>query len=187
MEKKIIFVGSRSLKLERKGLKFFLEALQILANQSHVNKDNVVVAIAGKGTKIETLINKTFQCKHLGFLKGDKMLASAYQAADLFVCPSIEDSGPVMINEAILCGTPVVSFEMGVAPDLVHADKTGYRAALKNSEDLAKGMAYVLDLSSDEAEKMSKQCRKLGMKLYQPRVQVESFKSLFSSMLNKNL
>lgn len=185
--KKIIFVGSQALNLERKGIKYFLEALHILANQSYLDKENILVAIAGEGKEIEAHIKNSFQSRHLGFLNDDKMLASAYQAADLFVCPSIEDSGPMMINESILCGTPVVSFDMGVAPDLVHTGKTGYRAALKNIEDLAKGIEYILGLSSEELGEMSGQCRALGMELCCPQGQAESFNVLFRSMLNRKL
>ena len=58
---------------------------------------------------------------------------------------SIEDSGPMMINESIMCGTPVVCFDMGVARDLVHTGRTGYRAALRDSSDLAFGIREVGD------------------------------------------
>lgn len=183
--KKIIFFGTQSLKLERKGMTYLLEALQILADQGSFDKDEVLVAIAGDITEIESFISKRFQYRHLGFFNDDKLLAAAYQSADLFVCPSIEDSGPMMINESIMCGTPVVSFEMGVAPDLVYTGKTGYRAKLKSSEDLAEGIKYILQLSNKEAKVMSEQCRDLAMKLCTPQVQVESFNKLFESVYIK--
>jgi glycosyltransferase involved in cell wall biosynthesis len=89
----------------------------------------------------------------------------------------------MMINESIMCGTPVVSFDMGVAADLVHSRKTGYRAELKNSADLARGIRQLLDLPPEEARKMSEACRRLGFQLCHPTVQVESFMNLFHSLL----
>jgi len=100
----------------------------------------------------------------------------------VFLCPSIEDSGPLMINESIMCGTPVVSFDMGVAPDLVHTGKTGYRATLKDSEDLARGIYKLLNLSDTEYAQMSGNCRELGLKLYSPSVQLQGFERVFKSV-----
>jgi glycosyltransferase involved in cell wall biosynthesis len=45
-----------------------------------------------------------------------------------------------MINESIMCGTPVVSFRMGVAEDLIINGETGYIVKLKNIRDLANGI-----------------------------------------------
>jgi glycosyltransferase involved in cell wall biosynthesis len=89
----------------------------------------------------------------------------------------------MMINEAIMCGTPVVSFDMGVAPDLVHTGKTGYRAKLRDSQDLATGITEILTLSEDAYNRMSYNCRELGLKLCHPKVQVESFERLIETAL----
>lgn len=186
LEQKIIFFGAQSLKLKCKGMFYLIEALKSLENQFGIDKNKILIVTAGNISGMRSFLVKLFRHKHLGFLTDDRMLAVAYGAADVFVCPSIEDSGPMMINESIMCGTPVVSFEMGVAPDLVHAGKTGYRAKLKDSEDLAKGIKYVLDLSPDAARYMSKQCSNLGLQFCHPQVQAEAFKELFDLLLNED-
>jgi len=81
-----------------------------------------------------------------------------------------------------MCGTPVVSFDMGVAPDLVHTGKTGYRAELKNSADLARGIQAILDLSPEESRNMSESCRQLGIQSCNPTAQSESFTRLFDTV-----
>jgi glycosyltransferase involved in cell wall biosynthesis len=178
--KKIMFFGAQSMKLERKGMAPLVAALKLLAREYDLDK--LLIVTAGNVSSMKSFLKHNFKHIHLGFLTDDT-LATAYQAADLFVCPSIEDSGPMMINEAIMCGTPVVSFKMGVAVDLVHTGKTGYRAELNSSEDLAKGMRYLLALNPQEAKKMAKQCRDLSLKLYSPQVQAQAFKSLFEQLL----
>lgn len=137
IEKKILFFGSVSSYEKRKGFRELIEALEILKNSLN-NKEieNLYLVIAGDSKEeFEKLVNisHTF----LGLLPQNQ-LPTVYQAADIFICPSIEDSGPMMINQSIMCGTPVVSFEMGVALDLVITGQTGYRAKLKDSVDLAK-------------------------------------------------
>jgi glycosyltransferase involved in cell wall biosynthesis len=186
-DKKVIFFGALYFWDKRKGMGYLLESLNILKNCYAGGHDDIVVLIAGDASEVEPEISKLFNCKLLGFIGSDSQLAAAYQSSDLFVCPSIEDSGPMMINESILCGTPVVSFDMGVARDLVHTGITGYRAELKNSSDLAKGINYVLNLEPDRAEKMSDECRNLGLRLCHPKVQAESFLTLFDSLVKVKL
>jgi len=156
-DKKVIFFGAASLSEKRKGFSYLIEALEILAKQT--KQDNIIILVAGKNIGE---LNIPFKYKYLGYLKNEEELAKAYQASDLFVCPSLEDSGPMMINQAVMSGRPVVSFDMGVAPDLVHTGKTGYRAKLKDTTDFARGIEMILNLSEDQWIEMSKNCRKLA-------------------------
>lgn len=178
---KIVFLGAQSMALRRKGMPYLMDALRILAGDSDFDYENIVLAVAGDGFDSAPL-DGNFQYRKLGFLADESMLATAYQAADLFVCPSIEDSGPMMINEAIMCGTPVVAFDMGVAQDLVHTGKTGYLAELKNSEDLASGIRHILGLSDNEAISISEKCRSLALEVTSPRAQIEAFLKLLGTI-----
>ena len=72
----------------------------------------------------------------------------------MFISSSIEDSGPVMINESIMCGTPVISFQMGVAENLIIDDETGYIVKLKNIRDLANSIEKVINLDDKKFYKM---------------------------------
>ena len=187
LDKKIIFLGSTSLRDKRKGLLYFKDALDILSRLLKTDtsvKQSILITLAGKLDN-EPGLDMPFPHVHLGYFAEDRQLARAYQAADVFVCPSVEDSGPMMINESIMCGTPVVSFEMGVAVDLVHTGETGYRAKLKDSSELAQGMYEILTLNKTESERISQNCRDLGQRLCHPAVQVKSFEKLIDSLVNK--
>ena len=70
-----------------------------------VLRDQILVVMAGRVLSLSVL-DIPFEHQFVGFLMGDAMLAAGYQAADVFVNASIEDAGPMMINESILCGTP---------------------------------------------------------------------------------
>ena len=50
----------------------------------------------------------------------------------------------MMIPEAQLCGTPVVAFEMGGAPDLIRNGINGQLAPLRDTAALAQAMATLL-------------------------------------------
>ncbi len=182
-DKKIILFGAEYNNEKRKGMKYLIQALAKIKNFK--SKSDILLLSIGKSFQEELKTVPLFEYAHVDYIDNrDDILALFYQVADVFVCPSIEDSGPMMINEAIMCGVPVVSFEMGVAIDLVHSGKTGYRAKLKDSDDLAKGIDYILGLSYEEAKKISIQCRELGLRLCSSEAQMKSFEILFSGLFN---
>ena len=166
-------------------MKYFVEAVRILEQTKEVDKDSIIIMTAGDIAAKTSLRGTVFRHIHLGFLD-ESGLVKAYQAADVFVCPSIEDSGPMMIVESVMCGTPVVAFEMGLSVDLVHTKVTGYRATLKDSNDLARGIMQVLNLNLADAQKMSSNCRDIGMKLASDEAQVNAFVSLFDEIIAGN-
>lgn len=179
--KKIIFFGAVGLTQKRKGMHYLIESLNVLKEKiKNTESDlgsNILLLVAGKGFKsIVDLL--PFESHYLGYLDNNYGIASAYQVADVFLCPSIEDSGPMMINQSIMCGTPVVAFEMGVAVDLVINGKTGYRGKIKESADLAQGIYNILTMDSDKYNQLSQNCRELALKLYSPEVQLKQLENI---------
>ncbi len=185
VDRKVIFFGATSILDKRKGMKYLIEALQILKKSNNKENHKILLLIAGNFDIQQNSF--PFEVMHLGLLGNNEQLASAYQAADVFVCPSIEDSGPMMINQSIMTGTPVVSFEMGVALDLVFTGKTGYRAKLKDSVDLAKGINTILELDDEAFLQMSSNCRELGLNSCHPDVMKKQFYKLFNKIKTDEL
>lgn len=180
--KKVIFFGSIELTTVRKGMFYLLASLKILKEKIKDTsiENDVLLVIAGK--KIEEIADKLpFEYHSLGLVDNTYGIASAYQIADVFICPSIEDSGPTMVNQSIMSGTPVVCFEMGIALDLVFTGKTGYRAKIKDSEDLAQGLYNILTLQEDDYKELSNNCRELALRECSPQVQIESFEKIFKN------
>ena len=153
--KKIVFFGATSLDERRKGIKELLTAVHM------VHAKDVVLLAAGKVESL-TMPDNTIS---VGYLD-EAQLIQMYQMADVFVCPSLADAGPMMVNQALMCGTPVVAFPVGVSLDMVRTGETGYLAKYSDSKELAKGIDYILSLSSTEWEKMSYNCRKLAVDMY---------------------
>ncbi|MBA7672828.1 D-inositol-3-phosphate glycosyltransferase [subsurface metagenome] len=178
LNKKIIFTGAVSFAGKRKGFDQLVKALKILKKDLYTKK-NIHLAIAGNSNiEFEKLL--PFPYTMLGYLSHTD-LPKAFQAADVFVSPSIEDAGPMMVNQSIMCGTPVVAFEIGVALDLVHNGKTGYRAKLNDYEDLANGINYILNLDDKQYNTMSKKCRDLAINISTPEAQVLIIEEIIKS------
>ncbi len=165
--KKVVFFGCSYLDEIRKGMKTLITSL------SMIERKDVVFLAAGKNILPDMGLDIIF-AGHLDM----KALAQAYQVADVFVCPSLEDSGPQMINMGIMSCTPVVACEMGVALDIVQTGVTGYRAKYNDAEDMAKGINIILDLTTHEYLKMSQRCRELGLMSFSRKVQMDFFHKL---------
>ena len=155
---KVIFTGSAFTHDKRKGVSYFVEALKYLWEAvNEETKKNTLIMIAGNHTIKNELIEQIpFQKRLIDYIKDERLLSLAYQASDIFVCSSVEDSGPMMVSEALACGTPVVGFEMGVTSNMVINGFNGYKAELKNSEDLGKGISEILSLPKEKYEEYSR-------------------------------
>ena len=87
----------------------------------------------------------------MGYVSDEDAIASAYRAADLFVLPSLSENLPNTIMEAMACGVPCVGFKVGGIPEEIDHQKNGYVAAYRDSDDLARGISWVLCEADREA------------------------------------
>lgn len=160
IDKRIILFGSFNLAEERKGMRVLIESLRM------INRSDITCVVIGSNDRLDISI-PTIRLGRVDILT----LADLYRIADVFVCPSLEDSGPQMINQSIMSGTPVVAFEMGVALDIVKSGETGYLAKWNDAADMAKGINSILDMSLSKLELMRDSCRKMAVHRYSRLVQ----------------
>lgn len=172
-DKKIVFFGATSLNERRKGIKELLQALPM------VQTKDVVYVAAGK-TQGLSLPENTIS---VGYLD-EAQLIQMYQMADVYVCASLADAGPMMVNQALLCGTPVVAFPVGVSVELVQSGHTGYLAKYGDAADLAMGIDSILSLSQNDWKRTSENCRKLGVDTYANPNEKNSIDALIVKMIS---
>jgi glycosyltransferase involved in cell wall biosynthesis len=181
--KKILFFGATYLEDRRKGMKQLIEALAILVElidaERKLKREDVFLLVAGLNAK-SLMPQLPFAGKHAGHFNDDLTLALAYQAADVFVCPSIEDAGPMMIPEAMMCGAPVVAFDSTGAPDLVETMKTGYLAAAADAQDFARGIYALLTMES--LSSMRREAARAAAKCHTPAVAADRHIELYQSL-----
>ena len=64
-----------------------------------------------------------------GFVRDRKRLGLLFAAADVFLFPSLEDNLPIMVQESLAAGTPVVGFAAGGVPEMVDHERNGWLCA----------------------------------------------------------
>ena len=148
--KQLILFVSQRVTDERKGVNYFIEALQQFVTEHPAMKQNTGVVILG-GHSAEVAARLPIPAYALGYVSDAQKIASVYNSADLFVLPSLEDNLPNTIMEAMACGIPCVGYRVGGIPEEIDHLKNGYVAAYKDVNDLARGIYWVLNEAEYDA------------------------------------
>ncbi len=122
-KKKVILFVAENPNDGRKGFNLLLNALDNIEN-----KENIHLLIIGRKLDLKTNISHT----QLGTISDEELMCKLYNIADVFVIPSIEDNLPNTVSEALLCGTPVVGFNVGGIPEMVKNNINGNICDNKN-------------------------------------------------------
>jgi glycosyltransferase involved in cell wall biosynthesis len=139
----VIAFGAVAVDSPYKGWPYLQKALQLL-HQQHSNK-NILLLIFGSGGNAAIADSIPFKTKFMGILDDEYSTMLVYNAADVFVVPSMADNQPTIVQESLCCGTPVVGFNTGGVPDMIKHKENGYLAKYKDAEDLVEGINYCLE------------------------------------------
>lgn len=140
---KIIAFGAASPKSPYKGWQYLKGALVELSQTCGTENFSVVIFGSDHDEQIAKAI--PFETHFVGRLRDEYTTALLYNAADVFVAPSLAEAFGLVILEALRCGTPVAAFNTGGIPDLVQHGKNGYLAKYKDTKDLADGIRFCID------------------------------------------
>lgn len=139
----VISFGAISINSPYKGWTFLRNALNILENK--IGRERVLILIFGSANNKELSDAIPFETRFLGKIRDDISTNLIYNAADVFIAPSLAETFGLVIAESLSCGTPVVGFDVGGIPDLIQHKKNGYLAKYEDAEDLAYGITYCLE------------------------------------------
>ena len=89
------------------------------------------------------------------------------------VIPSRQENPPKTGVEAHACGTPVAAFNTCGLPDIVEHQRNGYLAKAFDTEDLAKGIAWVL--AQHASEQLGQQARERAVARFSEIAVAESY------------
>jgi glycosyltransferase involved in cell wall biosynthesis len=181
-DKQLILFGSlKATSNQRKGFHLLQPALQDLSKSGWYNRLELVIFGAERP---ENPPEFGFNAHYLGTLSDDLSLALVYSAADVFVLPSVQDNLPNTIMEAIACGIPCVAFNIGGMPDMIEHQQNGYLAQAYKIEDLAQGIAWVLE-NRERYHKLSHRAREKVAQEFTQKIQASRYVSLFTEILER--
>ena len=85
-------------------------------------------------------------------------------------------------SEPLACGTPVVAFDVTGLKDIVERQQNGYLAKPCETEDLARGIAWVLE-DPDRHQKLYRSARLRVEENFTLQVQARAYKNLYEEIL----
>lgn len=166
----------------RKGFPYLHQALQHLSPGDHPDLELLVMG-GGSGTS-RMIEDIPFKVSLLGRLHDDVSLQMVYNAADVFVTPSLADNLPNTIVESLSCGTPVVAFAgIGGIADMVRHRENGYLAEPRNARDLAEGIAWALSCSNDAVFRQAVCARAVGQ--FAEAVVAAQYQKIYDAVLHR--
>jgi len=176
--KKVLMFGAESLKDSRKGSDLLLKALFSLPES--LKAETVLLTLGNDGEAISEAAGMA--TLNLGYVSSDRLKAVAYSAADLFIFPTRADNLPLVLQESMACGTPMVSFKIGGVPDLVRPGVTGYLAAPEDAQDFCNGIVQLLE-DQNLRDRMSQNCRAIALAEYPLELQAQRYIELYRQVL----
>lgn len=158
----VVMIGAKNLKDKRKGFDLLMKALSNFSKRMNESRKMTLLMLGDpeKSNFDFALLSDRMNIVQPGLLD-EKGLFMAYYASDLFVSSSIDDSGPMMVNYSIACGTPVLSFPIGVSVELVQHMKTGYIADFMSIQSLEDGIDFFYRLTENELDAFRNNCLSL--------------------------
>lgn len=141
--KKTLLFVSHDISQPLKGIQFLITAIE------QIEEDIEVLVIGKKSVHITSK-----KLTYLGPIYDERLMALAYNAADIFVLPSLEENFPNVIIESLCCGTPVVAFAVGGIPELIIKGQNGFLAQRGDSLSLQKKIekALIYDWNTKKIE-----------------------------------
>ncbi|MEB3280993.1 MAG: glycosyltransferase family 4 protein [Lyngbya sp.] len=177
-EKKVIMFGAESLKDPRKGGDLLIKALSKLP--ASIKAETILLTFGKESDALSETVG--MQTINLGYISDDYLKSVAYCAADLFIFPTRADNLPLVLQESMACGTPMVSFKIGGVPDLVRPGITGYLATPEDAGDFCRGIVQLLE-DDNLRQKMSQQCREIAITEYPLEQQAQRYIELYQQVL----
>jgi glycosyltransferase involved in cell wall biosynthesis len=130
----------------------------------------------GKKDRVPGLVN-------IDYVADAGVLAKYYSASDIYLFPSLAENFPLQVIEAMSCGVPVLSFDVGGVKEALAHGSGGYIARYRDLADLAQGFKSLLGLKDDRRKEISEFNAKIVQERYSIMTMAEKYLGLYEQFL----
>jgi len=169
-----VLIAAGNLNERRKGGRILIKALQKVSSRP--------LTLITFGQKLlQVKIDDNIRIHQFGYINSERMKVFVYNAGDLFIHPAPVDNLPLVVMEAIACGTPVVGFAVGGVSEMVRPRRTGWLADEVSPEALAEVIdTAIADIHS--GVDLQSLCRVVSETEYRSDLQAQRYLDLFKSL-----
>ena len=124
--------------------------------------------------------------RYIGHIENKDELALYYSSADALLFTSIAENFPLVILEAMSCGLPIISFDVGGVREVVTHLENGYVGKYLDVSDLILGMEWLLSLTREKLQAISERSSdKIRTQCSETKM-VDAYMSLYDELHGKN-
>ncbi len=120
---------------------------ELLAILGKLGKDKIFLLCAGRIDDVY-LKELGLEYKNLGQIRDESVMADTYNAADVTIVPSRQESFGFSVCESLCCSTPVVAFSVGGIKDQIIHKVNGYLARPYDITEFVQGIQYCIENKS---------------------------------------
>ncbi len=143
---KVILIGAQALQANVKGYGYIEKIIEILLKDVYCNHlckcGKLKLAIFGNSSGFKEI--GKIECIDFGFIEDREQLCGLYNAADVFVFPSIQETFGMTAAEAMACGTPVAAFDRCAMQEVIVDGVNGFKVDFEDCEAMACKIISIL-------------------------------------------
>ncbi|HDK27747.1 MAG TPA: glycosyltransferase family 1 protein [Candidatus Atribacteria bacterium] len=167
---------------ERKGFHWLFEALSLLKR-----KMNFKFQWVGHGKdfdKAKYTVNSLKLDNNVEFLGIRRDIVQILQNTDIFLLPSLAEGLPISLLEAMACGVPSITTNVGEIPSVVKHGVTGYLVEVGDKQTLVELILYLVKNKTKRKE-IGIQAREFVSKNYSIIKTAKSYLNVYKDVLSK--
>jgi glycosyltransferase involved in cell wall biosynthesis len=165
-------ISNGGLKNPWKGGSYALNVLEILKEK------NINFIFLNIGSTDETKLPFVINVPPLG---EEKDIVEMLSLMDIFIFTSIAENAPLVIIEALSCGVPIVSFDVGGVPEMVENNVNGYIVKYLDTLAMAKAIVHLAN-NKENLLRFSENNRTKAIKNFDESVVASKYIELYNSV-----
>lgn len=169
-------IAFRAINVEFKGLNFIKKVLRQLNSKRKI----CLLTFNDKG--LMDKFKDKYQIVDLGWIDDEKYLVTAYNAADVFLMPSLAEAFGMMAIEAMACGKPILTFKGTSLEEVIHAPEGGIAVPMGDTNGLKIEIERLLKRPI-LVRQMGTKARKLAIKYYDEKTYLKRLMSLYKEVI----
>ncbi len=183
---KVILVGAQALGQNVKGYGNLKHALQIVKSDSYCKellKTKQLFLLTFGNAAGFAMDEDEIPIINVGFVANREKLCEVYNAADVFIFPSIQDTFGMTAVEAMSCGIPTVTFDVSAMNEVIIQGVNGYKAEV---DDYLSMGTYIVQILRDNPIDVDI-CRKQILNNYSLESETEKMIQLYHKLMTREL
>lgn len=176
-----LLLAAENLEDSRKGVDLFCSAWESIAATKH--RCSFKIGFLGRNPPIHQG-EKNFI--PLGSLEKEIDRAKIFSAADLLIHPARQDNAPLVISEALACGTPVLAFSVGGIPEMIVDQVNGFLCGQPSAKGITESLLWV-DRHPEKLRSMRPICRQMMIQNQERERQTEQIHGILQKCLSREI